>query len=201
MPNDGRTLNAVAKAQFIELLQLAYSGELGAALAYAGHAHALRRTPELARQVRRICRDEVEHRAVILRHLKALGAAPVARRERKLRLVGFVISVFCHVGGWFWPMWGAGRLEAQNIHEYELAARLAFLAGLQEAIEDNLVMAEVEWDHELFFRTQAASHWLWRLVPHWPVPPPRASIRATFAEFTKGVHTHVEPLRIAFIIR
>jgi hypothetical protein len=50
--------------------------------------------------------------------------------------VGRTIAFICHVSGWFVPMWGAGRLEAQNIVEYEHAARLAHLAGFEDWVEE-----------------------------------------------------------------
>ena len=182
------------------LLQLAYSGELGAARAYAGHRASLSRRDERA-ALYRILRDELHHRHVLLAMLRGLGSGPDARRERKLNAVGRIISTFCFIGGWFAPMYGAGQLEAQNIGEYELAARLAHLAGLDELVEDLLVLAEVEWDHERVFRAYAERHWLWRLFPKWKAPPPREQIRATYAAFLKDPPGHVAPLRIPFLVR
>lgn len=101
-------------------------------------------------------------------------------------LVGTVISWFCHVGGWFFPMYGAAKLERGNIVEYEVAARLARETGHDEYVESLLEMAEVEWDHELYFRTKAMSHWLWRWVPRWAPPPPRSSIRARASSTPPG---------------
>lgn len=193
------TSPCASRAQFVMLLQLAYSGELGATLAYLGHRHALRR-PEERKALGRIIRDEVHHRHVLLAMLHRLGAAPVARLERKLSWVGFAISVFCHVGGWFWPMYGAGLLEANNIGEYEHAARLALTAGLTDLVPTLLELAEVEWDHEVYFRTQASSHWLWRLVPRWPVPKTRAAIRLDFERYAQGSRL-VEPVRAGWFIR
>jgi rubrerythrin len=190
---------STARAHLVFLLQLAYSGELGAARAYAGHADSLRDPSERA-EVRRICRDEIRHRRCLRRMLASLGAAPEPRRESKMNLVGKSISFFCHVGGWFFPMYGAGRLESQNIREYEHAARLAAVAGCDEFIEELLVMAEVEWDHERFFREKASSHPLWRLVPHWPVPAPRSSIRDSFAAFLAGDRP-IEPVIAPWLVR
>jgi rubrerythrin len=190
---------ATARAHLVFLLQLAYSGELGAARAYAGHAHSLRDSAERA-ELRKICRDEIRHRRCLRRMLAALGAAPELRREAKMDLVGRSIAVFCHVGGWFFPMYGAGRLESQNIREYEHAARLAAVAGCDELIEELLVMAEVEWDHERFFREKASSHPLWRVVPHWRVPGPRSSIRDSFAAYLAGDRP-IEPVVAPWLVR
>jgi hypothetical protein len=199
--DDALAIREVARQQFFLQLQLAYSGELGAAAAYLGHAHALRGTPFEA-PIRCIARDEVEHRHCILAMLRANGYSPAPHRERKLAFIGFCISVFCHVGGWFFPMYGAAKLEAQNIFEYELAAQLASLSGLEHYVDALLHMAEIEWDHELYFRTHAESHWLWKLVPHWPVPSPRAEIRQRFEAFAARPKPNIlKPLKIPLLIR
>ncbi|HKC60534.1 MAG TPA: hypothetical protein VKB92_10650 [Myxococcales bacterium] len=190
---------ATARAHLVFLLQLAYSGELGAARAYAGHAASLRDPAEQA-ALRRICREEIRHRRCLRRMLAGLGAAPDPRRESKMDLVGRSISLFCQVGGWFFPMYGAGRLESQNIREYEHAARLAAVAGCDPLIEELLVMAEVEWDHERFFREKASSHPFWRVVPHWQVPAPRSSIRDDFTAFLRSDRP-IEPVIAPWLVR
>ena len=176
-----------AREQLTFLLQLAYSGELAATRAYLGHRHSLSSPSEQAERAElgKIIRDEVRHRHCLLDMLTGLGAAPDPARDRKMDRVGRFISAFCHVGGWFFPMYGAGRLEAQNIREYELAARLAHIVPLRDLVGPILEMAEVEWDHELYFRTQAMSHGLWRVMPKWPAPPPRAEIRSAFQDFER----------------
>ena len=57
-------------------------------------------------------------------------------------------------------MYGAGRLESHNVKEYEDAADLAVVSGHPEFVECLLEMAEVEWDHEAYFRGKVESHWL-----------------------------------------
>ena len=171
-----------ARALLGSILTLAYSGELGAIRAYVGHRHALRDYAQKL-EVRRILEDEIRHRRRVGEMLVTLGRAPDPYREWKMNAVGRTISLVCHLSGWFIPMWGAGRLEAQNIVEYEHAARLAKLAGLDDWVEDFLHLAEVEWDHELYFRSQAETHWLWRVFPRWKVPPPRETIRQNYALF------------------
>jgi hypothetical protein len=150
--------------------------------AYLGHRHSLPPGPD-RRLIHRILVDEVHHRRALLAMLRALGSGPDPRCERKMTLVGRAIGVFCHVGGWFLPMAGAARLEADNVVEYEILARIAWYAGRHEVIATLLDFAEVEWDHEELLRTAAASHRLWRWMPRWPLPGPRASLRARFAEF------------------
>jgi hypothetical protein len=63
-----------------------------------------------------------------------------------------VLGLMCHISGWFAPMYGAGRLESRNIVEYETAARHALACGREDLIDCLLTMAEVEWEHEHYFR-------------------------------------------------
>ena len=146
-------------SDLIRRLQLAYSGELGAAIAYVGHARSLGSRPESA-DVQRIEREEREHRERMGQMLAELGAGSDPWLELRNRLMGTTIATYCRIGGWFSPMYGAGRFERKNIVEYELLARAAVLCGQDDFVEPLLTMAEIEWDHEEFFRLKAASHWL-----------------------------------------
>ena len=74
-------------------------------------------------------------------------------------------------------MYGAGLLERRNIGEYVDAARFAQLSGHGHLTDDLLTMAEVEWDHEQYFREKVTSHALGRIVPMWSAPPRRGSLR------------------------
>jgi len=110
--------------------------------------------------------------------LAELGARPIRSRELRAALIGRVLGLFCHVSGWLAPMYGAGRLESRNIREYEAAARFARDSGHEEWVDCLLTMAEVEWEHEHYFRARVRSHRLGRRLPLWPEPPPKATIRA-----------------------
>jgi hypothetical protein len=157
-------------------LRLAYSGELAAGLAYAGHSRSLR-NPEEKERVRTIEAEEWHHRALVLGMLEALGERPSSAREWRGRIVGSSLGALCHVAGWFLPMYGAGRLESRNIVEYQDAARFAREAGRADFIPCLLEMAEVEWEHEAYFRACAArSPWI-RVVPLWTQPPSKESLR------------------------
>ena len=182
------------------LLQLAYSGELGAIRAYLGHRASLSDRAERA-SLSTITRDEIRHRTCIAAMLATLGSVPDPRRERKMDWVGRSIALFCSVGGWFMPMYGAGRLERNNVGEYEHAARLAILARCEDMAERLLEMAEVEWDHEKFFRDRASSHVLWRVFPSWPQLPARGEIRRSFGAWLASSDRRVEPLRIPWLVR
>jgi hypothetical protein len=41
-------------------------------------------------------------------------------------------------------------------------------------------MAEVEWDHEHYFRARVQDHFFGRQLPLWPQPPARETIRLSF---------------------
>lgn len=170
-----------ARARLVRLLQDAHAGELAAALAYGGHAASLgepRRS-----EILRILDEELHHRARLAAMLENLGARPRPAREIRMTIIGRSISAFCRVGGYFIPMYGAGKLERGNIAEYEVAARLAWLAGVREIVEDLLEFAEVEWDHEAYFRRATAEHWLARWVPLWTPTTAREMIRESFRAF------------------
>lgn len=191
---------ALALRQLRFLLQLAYSGELAAIRAYLGHRHSLRDRAERA-EIAKIVRDEVRHRHCLLELLAELGSAPDPFRERKMESVGRAISAFCQVGGWFFPMYGAGRLEAQNIREYEVAARLALAAGRPTLVEPLLEMAEVEWDHEHYFRGKVLAHPLRHVLRPWPAPPARARIRESFREHERAGERPVIVVRAPWLVR
>jgi hypothetical protein len=82
--------------------------------------------------------------------------------------------------GWLAPMYGAGRLESRNVKEYETAARYAREVGRVDFIECLLEMAEVEWEHEHYFRACVLRHPWSRTIAIWPEPPPKETIRASF---------------------
>jgi hypothetical protein len=178
----------IARRELIRGLQLAHSGELGAIRAYLGHCRSLRGRPERAR-LSRILKDEVLHRRIVARMLTELGSEADPHAEKKLDRIGRLISCVCFWTGWFIPMYGAARLENDNIVEYEILARLAWWAGLHDYIDELLHLGEVEWDHELWLRELASQHLLWRIAPKWQVPEPRASIRERFARFTEAPTT------------
>jgi hypothetical protein len=41
-------------------------------------------------------------------------------------------------------------------------------------------MAEVEWEHEAFFRSCVLRHWLGKRLTIWPMPLPKINIRESF---------------------
>ena len=169
-----------ARDRLVALLQLAYSGERAAALAYYGHWNSVKRTEE-REHIRRIEDEEWRHREHVGEMLAALGSGPDPTRERRAALIGRTLAALCHLGGWLAPMYGAGKLESRNVREYETAARHARDCGRTEWIDALLTMAEVEWDHEHYFRQRVLEHPIGKRLPLWKAPPPRETIRSSFA--------------------
>ncbi len=169
-----------AELQLVKVLQSAVSGELAAGFAYRGHAKSVRLPAERSR-LQQIEQEEWHHRALVQGLLAELGAKPSGVREIVFWLIGRSIGLLCRIGGWFIPMFGAGLLERGNIEEYEVAARYAQACGRPEMIDCLLAMAEVEWDHEQYFRERIQGHRLTRVFRIWEAPPARATIRARYA--------------------
>ena len=163
----------------IRTLQNAYSGELAAAFAYHGHWNSVS-DPEESARIRQIEEEEWHHRELVGGMLRDLGSGPRRMREAVFWLIGRVLGAMCHVSGWFLPMYGAGRLERRNIVEYEDAARFALACGHEELIECLLTMAEVEWDHENYFRGRVTGHRLLRVFRLWDAAPAKETIRAAY---------------------
>ncbi len=179
-------------ARLIAQLQLAHAGELAAAHAYHGHWRSLPVGEERAR-IRKIEDEEWHHRRLVAQMLRDLGAGPRPLREAAFWLIGRILGPLCHVSGWFLPMYGAGRLERRNIVEYEDAALYARASGHSELIDCLLTMAEVEWDHEQYFRGKVEGHPLRRLFPIWPAPPARHRMREGFEEDGRGISPEPVP--------
>src|SRR6185436_19018026 len=166
------------RAKLIETLQMAYSGELAAGYAYRGHWQSVSDADERAR-IRTIEEEEWHHRKLVGEMLESLGGGPNKVREVRATLVGRVLGLGCHVSGWFAPMYGAGRLESRNIVEYETAARHALGCGREDLIDCLLTMAEVEWEHEHYFRACVMRHRWAKRFSIWPEPPPKETIRTS----------------------
>ena len=164
------------REQLISILQLAYSGELAAGYAYRGHWQSVSNVEE-RRRIKQIEDEEWHHRKLVGEMLASLGAGPRKMREIRATIIGRVLGFMCHLSGWFAPMYGAGRLESRNIVEYETAARHALACGREDLIDCLLTMAEVEWEHEHYFRTCVLSHRWSRRFSIWPEPPPKETIR------------------------
>lgn len=144
----------------IALLQLAYSGEKSAAYAYQGHWRSLK-DPAQQEAIKQIEIDEWHHRKGVGEMLLQLNARPLWWRETLMTIVGRTVAVGCFLIGWFWPMYLAGKLETDNVDEYDVAAGYASALGLHEMAKELQQFRSVEKEHEQFFATMVADHpWL-----------------------------------------
>jgi rubrerythrin len=174
------------RSRLIHVLRSACSGELAAMYAYRGHWKSLRADAPERERIQFIESEERHHRELVIGLLRELGAGPSRMREAVFFCIGNGIAFLCRIGGWFVPMYGAGKLESSNIKEYEDAAAFAQAAGLTHMIDCLLTMAEVEWEHERFFREQILGHWMLRFFPLWKVPPAKETIRAAYGSNVRG---------------
>jgi rubrerythrin len=165
-----------SKRRLIRQLQGACSGELAAGYAYRGHWKSVR-DPAQRERIREIEAEEWHHRELVIEMLRVLDARPKRLREAIFWTIGRTLGALCHLSGWFVPMYGAGKLERHNIVEYEEAAVYAAECGHPEMIDSLLEMAEVEWEHERYFRELIAGHGGLRYLKLWDAPPPKDSIR------------------------
>ncbi len=157
------------RKELISILQKAHAGEAAAAFAYRGHWRSLR-DPDQRDKIRKIEEEEWDHRARVRHWLEVLGSDTVPARERVFWVIGKLLGLLCFVSGWFFPMYFAGRLESRNTLEYREAANFAGMLGLGECEQDLLEMSDKEQEHEEYFRSVIAGHWLFRparLVFRW----------------------------------
>jgi len=151
---------ATDRAATVAILQAAYSGELAAAYAYRGHWKSLWRVRRTAArcEIRLIESEEWHHRRLVGEMLAELGAGPQRWREAVMWSIGRFFGSLCFVGGWFGPVYAAGRLEAANVTQYEQAAVHADRAGLDVYLPQLAEMVETEDRHERYFGALIADH-------------------------------------------
>lgn len=153
-----RTLNHPA---LVDLLQRAYSAEKAAAFAYIGHAASVR-NPDEKKAIRQIELDEWHHRDVVLGIMNDF-AIPVSKRyERRFHVIGKVISLSCHVIGWFMPFYFAGQLESGNVCEYFRMKQYFNSLGIRDYDVTLYDMGMKEKEHEVYFLEQIKTN---KLLP------------------------------------
>jgi rubrerythrin len=177
--------------KLIALLRLAYSAEQAAAYAYRGHWRSVVNADERV-HIKQIEDEEWHHRKLVGEMLTSLNATPSRHRDVRSLMIGKTLGFLCHLMGWLAPMYGAGRLESRNIREYETAARYARQCDRGDLTDCLLMMAEVEWEHESYFRSRVLLHPLGSRLPLWPPPAPKETIRDSFMREANGPLTLVE---------
>ena len=168
-----------SRRSLVSILQRAHSGEMAAAYAYRGHWRSLTDKEERAR-IEQIENEEWHHRQLVADMLRDLNSSPNRFREIRADIIGHTLGFLCHFTGWLAPMYGAGKLESSNIVEYEIAARHARDCGQHALVDCLLTMAEVEWEHEQYFRSRVLLHPLGKRISIWPQPRPKEMIRKAF---------------------
>lgn len=141
------TLNHKA---LVGLLQRAYSAEMAAAFAYQGHASSVNAEVE-KKAIRQIELDEWNHRTEVLTIMNYYSI-PVSRfYEIQFYIIGKIISISCHIIGWFMPYYFAGRLESGNVCEYFRMMHYFHELGIVKHNEVLYEMGIKEKEHEIYF--------------------------------------------------
>ncbi len=163
-----------AREALVKLLQMAYSGERAAYEAYEGHKISVLWWGEFA-DIEEIQSEELQHIYSVSDMLDEMGEAIDTRRESRMEFIGMLVGIACRIGawlpfGWFLAMYGAGKLEASNVLEYEHAAKYASFCGYDRFVPELMEMAETERRHEKYFREKVESHFLSSVIPIWRRP-------------------------------
>ena len=145
----------------VKLLQRAYSGEKAAALAYIGHAGSLK-NPQDKVAVNQIENDEWGHRKNVLAIMHKYDIPISKYYEVKFHIIGKIISLSCHVIGWFMPYFFAGKLESGNVCEYFVMMQHFHSLDIRDHDQILYEMGMKEKDHEVYFLNQIRTS---KLIP------------------------------------
>lgn len=136
--------------KLVKLLQQAYSAEKAAAFAYQGHAASVK-DPLEKTAIKQIEDDEWGHRREVLEIMKQYEVPISKFYEFRFHIIGRMISISCHIIGWFMPYYFAGRLESGNVCEY---FRMMHYFHELDILDHNQVLYEMgikEKEHEIYF--------------------------------------------------
>jgi hypothetical protein len=137
----------------VDLLQKAYSAEMAAAFAYVGHASSLK-DPASKAAVKQIELDEWNHRKHVLVLMREYEVRVSGYYEVRFYIIGKLISLSCHVIGWFMPYYFAGNLESGNVCEYFVMMQYFHSLGIRDHDAILYEMGMKEKEHELYFLEQ-----------------------------------------------
>lgn len=138
-------------SQLIKMLQKAHAGEIAAYHAYQGHWKALP-LGEQRTKIQEIQKDELEHREIIVKILKHLGAKPSRFRDMVFMVIGKLASFLCKWSGWTLPMKGALLIEKIGTIGYLDIMEMAIIHGFPDIAVISLGMATKEEEHQEYFR-------------------------------------------------
>jgi demethoxyubiquinone hydroxylase (CLK1/Coq7/Cat5 family) len=151
-------MERINRAVFHGLLRLTYSSEKGAALAYRGHARAVR-DPVDREAIEQIERDEWHHRELLLPEMAVRGVRPWWVLEMFFWAMGSTIGLCCRVWGEWASAKGASMFEVNGVSEYTRLAALARGLGQDAFAEKMDAMAEQEVAHQAYFAELARRCW------------------------------------------
>ncbi len=149
-PSQSTTYNSLHHPALVSLLQKAYSAEKAAAYAYQGHAASVKKEVEKT-AIRQIEEDEWNHRKEVLAIMHHYGIPVSGWYEVRFAVIGRVISVSCHVIGWFMPFFFAGKLESGNVCEYFRMKGYFNSLGIHDWDVLLYEMGMKEKEHEVYF--------------------------------------------------
>ena len=136
--------------KLVKLLQKAYSAEKAAAYAYQGHASSVKKQAEKL-AIRQIEEDEWNHRREVLAIMTYYNIPVSKWFDVRFAVIGKLISVSCHVIGWFMPFFFAGKLESGNVCEYFRMKQYFNSLGIHQWDEILYEMGMKEKEHEVYF--------------------------------------------------
>lgn len=134
-------------------LQKAYAGEVAAYHAYEGHWRSVK-DPVVAKHIRAIQRQELQHIAEIKRSLKELGGNPNWVLIYLFWVIGKTVSALCYVSGQKLPMLGAAFIEYIGETNYRKMSKEAYDLGLFRLHYRLLSMAAVESAHKWYLESR-----------------------------------------------
>ncbi len=143
--------------EVLRWLGRAYAGELGAALAYRGHARSLPVGAE-RRRIAAILVEEIAHRAEAAALLAARGGHGDVRLARRIARVGRIAGILCHRTGLWAPMFGAALAEVINVGEYRRLGAAALAARDDEVADFARRAQRLEAEHACWFIACAERH-------------------------------------------
>jgi rubrerythrin len=139
-------------------LRLSYSSELGAAVAYNGHAKSVRSAAD-REAILQISAEEHQHREQLLTIMSVRKLPPWFILERVFWLIGSTIGFGCAVWGEWASAYGASLFEINGVSEYKRMAKMAERLGDHELVQVMNEYAAHERVHHEYFADLAAKIW------------------------------------------
>ncbi len=136
--------------ELVDLLKKAYSAEKAAAFAYQGHAASVKDENQ-KKEIHQIEIDEWFHRKEVLEIMNDFNIPVSKYYELKFHIIGKIISISCHIIGWFMPFYFAGRLESGNVCEYFRIKQFFNDLGISKYDQLLYDMGLKEKEHEIYF--------------------------------------------------